>query len=62
MGNRAKRRAWEARVRTDPRLSEFDKNVALAVADMDRRGFVLCERGDDLFFERKDQWLQKLAA
>ncbi|REF89608.1 hypothetical protein DES32_0835 [Methylovirgula ligni] len=62
MGNRSRRRAWEISVLADPRLNETDKRVALAVAEMDRRGFVLCERDDDFYFERKDQWQAKLAA
>jgi hypothetical protein len=62
MGNRAKRRAWAAQVRSDPRLSELDRQVALAVADMDRKGFTLCEKGGEFFFAPKDQWLAKLAA
>ena len=62
MGNKARRRAWELRVRADPRLNETDRAVALAVAEMDRRGYVMCERNGDFYFERKDQWQAKLAA
>lgn len=62
MGNRARRRAWASRVSTDPRLSETDRQVALAIADMDRRGFTLCEREGEFYLERKDQWRVKMAA
>ncbi len=57
MGNHAKRRAWAMQVRSDPRLSEFDRQVALAVAEMDRRGFTLCEQNGDFFFAAKDQYV-----
>jgi len=63
MGNRAKRRAWAARVMSDPRLNELDKRVALAIAEADRRGFTLCEQDGDFYFEPKDQYVAaKLAA
>ena len=38
MGNRARRRAWAHRVMSDPRLTEFDKMLAMTVADMDPKG------------------------
>lgn len=56
MGNRAKRRAWVHRVMSDPRLTDFHRQLALTMADMDRRGFVFCELGDELFFEPKPQY------
>jgi hypothetical protein len=63
MGNRAKRRAWEISVLTDPRLNEIDRRVALAVAEADRRGFVLCEKDGDFYFEPNDRYVAaKMAA
>lgn len=56
MGNRAGRRAWLARINADPRSSELHKRLALAIAEMDKRGFVLCEREEDYYFEPKDQY------
>ncbi len=63
MGNRVKRRAWEAKVRTDPRLSELDRQVAFAVAEADRRGFTLCEQDGQFYFEPKNEYVAaKMAA
>ncbi len=63
MGNRAKRRAWTARVSTDPRLSEFDRQVALAIAEADKRGFTLYEQDGEFYFEPKDEYVAaKMAA
>ncbi|EIG56239.1 hypothetical protein [Bradyrhizobium sp. WSM1253] len=60
MGNRAARRAWAHRVMSDPRMSDIHRQVALTVADMDRRGFVFCELDGDLFFEPKPQYAASL--
>ena len=62
MGNRANRRAWMARVQSDPRLSDLDRQVALAVAEMDRRGFTLCQDHGEFFFQPKREWTASLAA
>ncbi len=63
MGNKAKRRAWAAQVNSDPRLSEFDRQVAFAVAEADRRGFTLCEKDGEFYFEPKDEYVAaKMAA
>ncbi|MET4722040.1 uncharacterized protein YbaA (DUF1428 family) [Bradyrhizobium japonicum] len=56
MGNRAKRRAWACRVMSDPRMTEFHRQFAMTIADMDRRGFTLCELDGELFFEPKQQY------
>lgn len=62
MGNRARRRAWASRVCADPRLSETDRQVALTIAEVDRRGFTLCEQDGEFYLERKTQWQARLAA
>ncbi|MEJ0051570.1 MAG: hypothetical protein WDN02_10245 [Methylovirgula sp.] len=62
MGNRARRRVWEISVLADPRLNETDRRVALAVAEADRRGFVLCEQNGEFFFAAKDQYVAAKAA
>ncbi len=63
MGNRARRRVWEISVLADPRFNETDRRVALAVAEADRRGFVLCEKDGDYFFEPSDRYVAaKMAA
>lgn len=56
MGNRAKRRAWAHRVMSDPRLTDFHRQLAMTVADMDRRGFVFCELDGEFFFQPKNQY------
>jgi hypothetical protein len=62
-GKPCKTPAWEISVLTDPRLNETDRRVALAVAEADRRGFVLCEKDGDYFFEPNDQYVAaKMAA
>jgi uncharacterized protein YbaA (DUF1428 family) len=61
MGNKAKRRAWAHRVMSDPRLSDFHRQLALTTAEMDRRGFVLCEMDGELVFEPKPQYAASLA-
>ncbi len=62
MGNRARRRVWAQQVNCDPRLNEPDRRAALAVAEMDRKGFTLCEIDGDFFFVPKDQWRLARAA
>lgn len=65
MGNKARRRAWAALVRSDPRLNETDKRVALAVAEADRRGFrfLAHEDRDEFWFEPNEFYAAaKLAA
>jgi hypothetical protein len=61
MGNRAKRRAWAHRVMSDPRLSDIHRHLALTIAEMDRRGFVLCELDGELFFEPTERYAASLA-
>lgn len=56
MGNRAKRRAWAHRVLSDPRMTDFHRQLAITIADMDRRGFVICEMNGELFFRPKEQY------
>jgi hypothetical protein len=56
MGNRAKRRVWAYRVMTDPRMTDFHRQLALTIADMDRRGFTFCELDGEHFFEPKPQY------
>jgi hypothetical protein len=56
MGNKAKRRAWAHRVMSDPRLTDFHRQLALTIADMDRRGFTFCEMGGEVFFQPKEQY------
>ena len=46
----------------DDRFTYLDKALALHVAEMDRRGFVLCEHRGEFFFQPKDQYLSKRAA
>ena len=61
MGNKAKRRAWVHRVLQDPRLSDFHRHLALTMAEMDRRGFVMCELDGEVFFEPKPQYAASIA-
>ena len=56
MGNKAKRRAWVHRVMSDPRLTEFDRSLAMTVAHMDQKGFTFCEMDGEFFFEPKQQY------
>ncbi|MET4296496.1 hypothetical protein ABIB06_007745 [Bradyrhizobium sp. LB8.2] len=56
MGNRAKRRVWIHRVMSDPRLTDMHRQLALTTAEMDRRGFILCELDGELLFEPKPQY------
>jgi hypothetical protein len=60
MGNRAKRRAWTYRVLSDERLTDLDKQLAMKVAAMDRRGFALCELDGEFFFQPKPQYAASL--
>ena len=62
MGNRAKRRAWACRVMSDPRMTDINRQLALTIADMDRRGFVFCEMDGELFFQPKEQYAAANAA
>jgi hypothetical protein len=62
MGNRARRRAWAHRVMSDPRLTDFHRQLALTTAEMDRRGFVLCELDGELFFEPTQRYAAANAA
>jgi hypothetical protein len=56
MGNRAKRRVWMHRVMSDPRLTDFHRQLALTMAFMDRKGFVICELDGEYYFEPKPQY------
>jgi hypothetical protein len=46
----------------DDRFTDLDKALALHVAEMDRRGFTLCEQHGEFFFRPKDQYRSKRAA
>jgi hypothetical protein len=46
----------------DAQFTDLDKVLALQIAEMDRRGFVLCEYQGEFFFRPKDQYLSKRAA
>jgi hypothetical protein len=46
---------------SDPRLSDFHRQLALTTAEMDRRGFVLCELDGELFFEPTERYAASLA-
>ncbi|MET4229822.1 hypothetical protein ABIB83_004635 [Bradyrhizobium sp. I1.8.5] len=56
MGNRAKRRAYALGVMKDPRLTDFHRQLALTMAFMDRRGFILCELDGKFYFEPNSQY------
>jgi hypothetical protein len=60
MGNRARRRAWEHRVISDLRLTDCHRQLAMTVADMDRRGFDFYEMDGALFFRPKPQYAASL--
>lgn len=60
MGNKAKRRAWAHRVMSDPRLTDFHRQHALTIAEMDRRGFVYCEMDGEPYFEPNDRYAASL--
>jgi hypothetical protein len=62
MGNRAKRRAWAHHVLSDPRMTDLHRNLALTIAEMDRRGFVFCELDGELFFQPKQRYAAANAA
>jgi hypothetical protein len=62
MGNRARRRAWAHRQLSNTRLTEFDRQLALAVAGIDRRGIVFCQMDGEFFFEPRPQYAATLAA
>jgi hypothetical protein len=62
MGNRAKRRAWAHRVMSDSRMTDLHRNLALTIAEMDRRGFVFCELDGELFFQPKQRYAAANAA
>ena len=60
MGNKAKRRAWAHRVLSDPRMTDFHRQLALKVAEMERRGFNFYERDGEIFFQPKPQYAASL--
>lgn len=60
VGNRAKRRAWAHHVLSDARLSDLDKQLAMQIAAMDRRGFTFCELDGEFFFQPKPQYAASL--
>ena len=62
MAIRAKRRAWARRVMSDPSLPDFDRQLALAVAGIDRRGIMFCRMDGELFVEPRPQYAANLAA
>lgn len=62
MGYRARRCAWASRVISDARLTDFDRQLALAVAGIDRREIVFCQMDGELFFESRPQYAASLAA
>ena len=62
MGNRAKRRAWASRVLSDAHLTDFDRQLTLAVAGIDGRGIVFCQMDGEFFIESRPHYAASLAA
>jgi hypothetical protein len=46
----------------DDRFTDLDKALALQIAEMDRRGFTLCEHHGEFFFRPKEQYVGRRAA
>jgi hypothetical protein len=46
---RTKRQAWKQRVNSDPRVTDFDRHLTLAVAGIDWREIVFRQTNGEVF-------------
>jgi hypothetical protein len=45
---------------SDPRMTDFHRQLAMTIADMDRKGFNFYELAGEIFFEPKPQYAASL--